>query len=68
MKTRIEGHFEEWLPALINADKADHLRLSGSGTLDGNGAPFWEEFWARRKANPQTTNLNVERPRLAPSR
>ncbi|HEX7312562.1 MAG TPA: glycosyl hydrolase family 28 protein [Pyrinomonadaceae bacterium] len=64
MKTRIEGHFEEWLPALVNADRVDRLRISGSGTLDGNGAPFWEEFWARRKANTQTTNLDVERPRL----
>jgi polygalacturonase len=64
MMTRIEGHFEEWLPALINADKTDHLRISGSGTLDGNGVPFWDDFWARRKANPKTTNLEVERPRL----
>ena len=65
MLTRIEGHFEEWLPALVNADRADHLRITGSGTLDGNGAPFWEDFWARRKQNPKTTNLDVERPRLA---
>src|SRR5438067_1145503 len=35
MKTRIEGHFEPWIPALVNADEADHLRISGSGTLDG---------------------------------
>ena len=65
MRTRVEGHFEEWLPALVNADKVDHLRIDGAGTLDGNGAPFWEDFWARRKANPKTTNLDVERPRLA---
>jgi polygalacturonase len=64
MRTRIEGHFEEWLPALVNADRVDRLRVTGSGTLDGNGAPFWEEFWARRRANPKTTNLDVERPRL----
>ena len=63
--TRIEGHFEEWVPALINADKADHLRISGSGTLDANGAPFWQEFLARRKADPSTTNVDVKRPRLA---
>src|ERR1044071_2040617 len=61
MRTRIEGHFEEWLPALVNADRVDHLRITGSGTLDGNGAPFWEDFWARRKENPKTTNLDVER-------
>ena len=65
MKTRIEGHFEEWLPALINADKTDHLRIGGLGTLDGNGAPFWKEFWDRRKADFKTTNLDVPRPRLA---
>ena len=65
MKTRIEGHFEEWLPALVNADKADHLRITGSGTLDGNGAPFWADFWKRLKEKPKTTNLDVERPRLA---
>ncbi|MBV8856948.1 MAG: exopolygalacturonase [Acidobacteria bacterium] len=65
MRTRVEGHFEEWLPALVNADGVNHLRIGGSGTLDGNGAPFWADFWARRKENPKTTNLDVERPRLA---
>ncbi|HWW77510.1 MAG TPA: glycosyl hydrolase family 28 protein, partial [Pyrinomonadaceae bacterium] len=64
-ETRVEGHFEEWLPALVNADRVDHLRITGTGTLDGSGAPFWEDFWARRKQNPKTTNLDVERPRLA---
>lgn len=63
--TRIEGHYQIWLPALINADRCDHLRITGSGTLDGNGWSFWSEFWARRKANPKITNLAVERPRLA---
>jgi len=63
-KTRVEGHFEEWLPALINADHCDHLRISGAGTLDGNGRGFYTEFWAARRANPRVTNLAVERPRL----
>lgn len=64
-KTRIEGHFEDWLPALINADRCDHLRITGSGTLDGNGAPFWREFRTRYAADSKTTNLDVPRPRLA---
>jgi len=64
MMTRIEGHFEEWLPAFINADKADHLRISGTGVLDGSGAPFWKEFWGRRKGETNLTNLGVPRPRL----
>jgi len=62
--TRIEGHFEPWRSALINGEKVDHLRISGKGTLDGNGAPFWKLFYDRRSADNKTTNLSVERPRL----
>lgn len=65
MKTRIEGHFEEWLPALVNADKCDHLRISGGGTLDGSGQVFYTAFLKARRADPKVTNLAVERPRLA---
>ena len=64
MMTRIEGHFEEWLPAFINADKADHLRISGPGVLDGSGAPFWKSFWGHRRGETNVTNLGVPRPRL----
>jgi len=63
-RTRIEGHFEDWIPALVNASDCDHLRIEGSGTLDGSGQPFWELFWARRRADPSTKNLDVARPRL----
>ncbi|MES2921787.1 MAG: glycosyl hydrolase family 28 protein [Verrucomicrobiota bacterium] len=62
--TRIEGHFEPWRAALLNGDKVDQLRITGPGTLDGSGAPFWRDFYQRRDANPKTTNLDVERPRL----
>jgi alpha-L-rhamnosidase len=62
--TRIEGHFQDWLPALVNADHCDHVRIDGPGTLDGRGQPFWTDFYSRRTANPQTTNLDVKRPRL----
>ena len=63
--TRIEGHFEPWRAALINADKLDHLHITGKGMLDGNGEPFWKLFYSKRSADPKTTNLSVERPRLA---
>jgi polygalacturonase len=62
--TRIEGHFEPWLPALVNADGVDRLRITGEGTLDGNGKPFWDAFRDGRKKNPNITNLEVARPRL----
>lgn len=66
MKTRIEGHYEPgFLPALVNADKCDNLRITGTGTLDGSGAPYWDEFWRGRKANKNFKNLDVLRPRMA---
>jgi alpha-L-rhamnosidase len=62
--TRIEGHFEPWRLALVNADGLDHVRISGPGKLDGNGPVYWAAFWQRRRENPKCTNLEVERPRL----
>ena len=64
MTTRIEGHSEPFLPALVNADGVDHLRITGDGTIDGNGTTFWAAFWQRRKENPACTNLEVRRPRI----
>ncbi len=63
-ETRIEGHFEPWRMALVNAQSMDRVRIHGEGKIDGNGAVFWEAFWQRRKENPKCTNLEVERPRL----
>jgi polygalacturonase len=63
-KTRIEGHFEPWRPALLNAANLTDVQITGSGTLDGNGKPFWASYWKRRVENPKCTNLEVERPRL----
>ncbi len=59
MRTRIEGHFQDWLPALINAEQIDHLKIDGEGVLDGSGTPFYAAFRAARG-----TNLGTPRPRL----
>jgi polygalacturonase len=63
-KTRVEGHFTVWLPALLNADGVDHLRIDGEGTLDGSGQPFWTAYRTRSRADRTTKNLDVPRPRL----
>jgi alpha-L-rhamnosidase len=62
--TRIEGHFEPWRMALVNAEGLTAVRISGPGKLDGSGPVYWRAFWQRRKENPKCTNLEVERPRL----
>jgi polygalacturonase len=63
-RTRIEGHFQDWLPALINAVETDNLRIDGEGTLDGSGTPFYAAFRNATAANRSTKNLDVPRPRL----
>jgi polygalacturonase len=62
--TRIEGRINKWAVALVNATGTDGLRISGAGVIDGSGLKFWQAFWARRKKNPNCTNLDVVRPRL----
>jgi alpha-L-rhamnosidase len=64
LRTRVEGQFVDWIPALVNADRCDHLSIAGSGTLDGSGPVFYTEFWNARQRDPKVTNLAVERPRL----
>jgi len=59
-RTRIEGHFTEWPVAFINFTQMDHVRVSGKGQLNGNGAPYWAAFRGARGA----ANLDVPRPRL----
>jgi len=63
MQTRIEGHAQVWRPALVNAKNADHLRITGEGTIQGGGKAFWDTFWERRAADKLTQNVDVERPR-----
>lgn len=64
LNTRIEGHFEPWRMALVNASGLTGLRISGPGKFDGSGPVYWRAFWQRRRENPRCTNLEVERPRL----
>ncbi|MCR5680566.1 MAG: exopolygalacturonase [Prevotella sp.] len=63
-ETRIEGQTCKYFVALINADGLDGFTICGKGTIDGNGQDYWEEFWIRRKWNPQCTNKDAQRPRL----
>ena len=63
-EVHIEGILQPYHAALINAYGVDGFSIRGEGVINGNGAPFWDAFWARRKENPQCTNLEVKRPRL----
>ena len=64
MQTRIEGHFQLWRMALVNAQNMDRVRIGGKGRLNGSGPVYWAAFRNARVANKNVTNLEVERPRL----
>lgn len=50
---RFEGRFSEHATSLLNVDGHDHFRLTGPGTLDGQGEAYWN------------AKLPLGRPRLA---
>ena len=60
VKTRMEGQTLDYFAALVNADGVDGFTITGPGTINGNGQKYWEEFWIRRKYNPQCTNLEPD--------
>ena len=47
--TRVAGIEMEWLSGLINVNDAKNVRISGHGTIDGNGQKWWDKYWALRK-------------------
>ncbi len=49
LPTRVAGIEMEWLAALINVNDAKNVKISGGGTIDGNGKKWWDKYWALRK-------------------
>lgn len=66
--SRMEGQNLDYYAALINAYHVDNFSITGPGTIDGNGAKYWKEFWDHRdsmkRVGKSSTNLEVHRPRL----
>ena len=68
VETRFEGHEEVWPDALINIDSMSDFTIKGKGTVDGNGIPYYKQFWEERdeaiKKGLPFVNKDVPRPRL----
>ncbi|HEX8429607.1 glycoside hydrolase family 28 protein [Hymenobacter sp.] len=47
--SRIAGIEMTWPAALINILDQDNVAITGTGTIDGQGKPFWDKYWAMRK-------------------
>ncbi len=47
--TRVAGIEMKWLAALININEARNVKISGGGTIDGQGKKWWDKYWTLRK-------------------
>ena len=45
LPTRIAGFEMLWPSALINVYEQNNVRITGNGTIDGNGKFWWDKFW-----------------------
>ncbi len=43
--SRIAGVTMDWPAALLNVYHEQNVRISGKGTVDGNGKYWWDKFW-----------------------
>lgn len=67
--SRIAGIEMTWLSALININDAKNVKISGGGTIDGNGKKWWDKYWDLRKGyEPKglrwASDYDAERVRL----
>jgi polygalacturonase len=67
--TRVAGIEMTWPVALINVDSATDVKISGKGTIDGNGKKWWDRYWTLRRAyEPKglrwASDYDAERVRL----
>ncbi len=69
LPTRVAGIEMPWLSALINVNDAKNVKISGGGTIDGNGKKWWDKYWNLRKEyEPKglrwASDYDAERARL----
>jgi polygalacturonase len=67
--TRIAGIEMDWPAAFINAIDVGNVGVTGTGTIDGSGYYWWEDYWTKRESLLKTVpgdliDWHVPRPRL----
>lgn len=69
LPTRISGIEMNWPAALINVNGQRNVKISGGGTIDGQGKKWWDKYWVlRREYEPKglrwASDYDAERVRL----
>ena len=70
MQTRVAGIEMKWPAALINVYEQTGVKISGKGTIDGDGKIWWDKYWKLRREDYEPRGLrwaadyDCQRPRL----
>jgi len=69
LPTRIAGIEMTWPAALINIRDQQNVTITGKGTIDGDGPPWWKSYWDLRatyepKGLRWASDYDAKRPRL----
>jgi polygalacturonase len=69
MPTRVAGIEMTWPAALVNVYAQTDAKITGEGSIDGNGKIFWQTFWTiRERYEPKglrwAADYDARRPRL----
>ncbi|HEY4050591.1 MAG TPA: glycosyl hydrolase family 28 protein [Acidobacteriaceae bacterium] len=69
MPTRVAGIEMTWPAALVNVYAQTDAKITGKGSIDGNGKIFWQSFWTTRaryepKGLRWAADYDAKRPRL----
>lgn len=49
MRTRVAGIEMDWPVAILNINGQENVRVSGKGTIDGQGPYWWKKYWGEDK-------------------
>jgi len=69
MPTRVAGIEMTWPAALVNVYGQHSVRITGGGTIDGDGKVWWDGYWALRRQYDKkglrwAADYDARRPRL----
>lgn len=69
MPTRVAGIEMTWPAALVNVYQQQDVKITGPGTIDGNGKVWWDGYWALRRQYDSrglrwAADYDAKRPRL----
>lgn len=69
LPTRVAGIEMTWPAALVNVRDQTNVTITGHGTIDGDGPPWWKSYWDLRKIDEPrglrwASDYDAKRPRL----